>query len=101
MLKPAERPVEQLLELMGHKGVFTILHSLQSGPLRFGVLQQLTHLPPRTLSLRLKELEELRLIRRTEYNEVPPRVDYALTERGQDLKPVLEALAQWESKVSR
>jgi DNA-binding HxlR family transcriptional regulator len=99
MLKSAERPVEQLLELMGHKGVFTILHSLQSGPLRFGVLQQLTNLPPRTLSLRLKELEEMRLISRTEYNEVPPRVDYALTERGRSLAPALEALAQWESRV--
>ncbi|MER3443947.1 MAG: transcriptional regulator [Meiothermus sp.] len=101
MLKPAERPLEQLLELMGHKGVFVILHSLQSGPLRFGALQQLTDLPPRTLSLRLKELEELRLIGRTEYNEVPPRVDYALTERGQSLRLALEALVAWEEKSLR
>lgn len=93
--------MEQLLELMGHKGVFTILRSLQNGPLRFGVLQQLTNLPPRTLSLRLKELEELRLISRTEYNEVPPRVDYALTERGRGLEPALEALAAWEEKSLR
>jgi DNA-binding HxlR family transcriptional regulator len=96
-----ERPLEMLLESMGQRGVYTILSSLLSGPMRFGALQQLTLLPPRTLSIRLKELEEMDLISRTEYNEVPPRVDYALTDLGKSLKPSLDALAKWAEKVQR
>lgn len=99
MIKSAEKPLEAVLELLGQRGVYTILRSLQSGSLRFGALQQVTALPPRTLSLRLKELEELGLISRTEHHEVPPRVEYALTERGRGLEPALEALAQWQDKV--
>ncbi len=100
MIKSAEKPLEAVLELLGQRGVYTILRSLHSGSLRFGALQQVTTLPPRTLSLRLKELEELGLISRTEYHEVPPRVDYALTSQGQALQPALEALAIWQEKVS-
>lgn len=100
MIKSAEKPLEAVLELLGQRGVYTILRSLQGGSLRFGALQQVTTLPPRTLSLRLKELEEFGLISRTEYNEVPPRVDYALTSLGQALQPALEALAQWEQEQS-
>ncbi|WP_297860364.1 helix-turn-helix domain-containing protein [Meiothermus sp.] len=100
MIKSAEKPLEAVLELLGQRGVYTILRSLRSGSLRFGALQQVTALPPRTLSLRLKELEELDLISRTEHHEVPPRVDYALTERGRGLEPALEALAQWQDKVT-
>lgn len=101
MQTTAERPLEMVLESLGQRGVYTIMSSLVSGPMRFGALQQLTSLPPRTLSLRLKELEEMNLISRTEYNEVPPRVDYALTELGKSLKPSLDALAKWEEKAKR
>lgn len=100
MIKSAEKPLEAVLELLGQRGVYTILRSLYSGSLRFGALQQVTTLPPRTLSLRLKELEEFGLISRTEYNEVPPRVDYTLTSQGQALQPALEALARWENKLN-
>ncbi len=100
MIKSAEKPLEAVLELLGQRGVYTILRSLHSGPLRFGGLQHATALPPRTLSLRLKELEEMGLISRTEYNEVPPRVDYALTTLGQALQPALEALARWVEEIN-
>jgi DNA-binding HxlR family transcriptional regulator len=96
-----ERPLEVVLESLGQRGVYTLMSSLLSGPMRFGALQQLTMLPPRTLSIRLKELEEMELISRTEYNEVPPRVDYALTDLGKSLKPSLDALAKWEEKARR
>jgi len=96
MINSVERPLEMMLELLGQRGVYAILHSLTSSSLRFGALQHITALPPRTLSLRLKELEEFGLISRTEYNEVPPRVDYALTSSGKGLRPTLEALARWE-----
>ncbi|MER3554704.1 MAG: transcriptional regulator [Meiothermus sp.] len=98
MINSAEKPLEVVLELLGQRGVYTILQSLTSNPMRFGALQQVTALPPRTLSLRLKELEEADLITRTEYNEVPPRVDYALTDTGKALRPALEALAAWEKQ---
>ena len=99
MLETAERSLEVVLELLGQRGVYTILQSLTAHSVRFGALQQVTGLPPRTLSLRLKELEEAGLISRTEYNEVPPRVDYALTGLGQTLRPALQALAEWEEKA--
>lgn len=101
MIKSAEKPLEAILEVLGQRGVYTILRSLQGSSMRFGALQQATNLPPRTLSLRLKELEELGLISRTEYHEVPPRVEYALTPAGQALQPALEALAIWQEKVSQ
>ncbi len=96
MLETVENPLDVILELLGQRGVYTILQSLTAGPLRFGALQHLTMLPPRTLSLRLKELEEALLLTRTEYAEVPPRVDYALTNKGKTLKPALEALENWQ-----
>jgi len=99
MIKPVQKPLEAVLELLGQRGVYTILCSLRNGPLRFGALQQVTTLPPRTLSLRLKELEELGLISRTEHHEVPPRVDYALTAQGLALQPALEALAHWQENL--
>jgi DNA-binding HxlR family transcriptional regulator len=100
VVKIFEEALEVVLALLGQRGVYTVLRALASGPLRFGALQQLTNLPPRALSLRLKELEEAELLNRTEYNEVPPRVEYDLTEKGQALSPALNALAQWETKFS-
>ncbi len=88
-------PIERALEILGRRGTFVILRDLMGGPKRFSELQASTHLPPRTLSMRLKELEGADLLTRTQYPEVPPRVEYELTERGRALKPVLDALAAW------
>lgn len=101
MVQSKKQPLEEVLELLGQRGVYSILRALQQGALRFGALQQATALPPRSLSLRLRDLEEMGLISRTEYQEVPPRVEYALTERGQSLRPALEALVAWEEKSLR
>lgn len=90
-----EHPVETLLEILGRRGSFPILWALVEGPQRFSSLQQITGLPPRTLSLRLKELEETDLIKRTSYPQVPPRVDYALTPKGLGVQPALAALDRW------
>ena len=86
--------VDLLLELLGRKGCYAILRGLLDGKQRFGQLQSLTGLPPRTLSQRLKELEEAGLISRTSYPEVPPRVDYSLTPKGQQLRSTLSALGE-------
>lgn len=99
MITLPESPLEAALALLGQRGVYGLLHSLYNGSLRFGALQQATGLPPRTLSLRLKELEAFGLISRTEYSEAPPRVEYALTSLGQALQPALKALAQWEARL--
>lgn len=50
---------------------------------------------PRTLSMRLKELEEEGIISRTIYSEIPPHVEYALTEKGKTLRPVFDAMKEW------
>ncbi|PZA07586.1 MULTISPECIES: helix-turn-helix domain-containing protein [unclassified Meiothermus] len=94
-----ERPIEVFLEILGRRGSFPILWTLARGPQRFSALQQETGLPPRTLSLRLKELEDLGLVSRAAYSQVPPRVDYALTRQGEGLRGVLEALASWEKTL--
>lgn len=101
MVKAQAQTLEEILEVLGQRGVYTILRSLQQGALRFGALQQATALPPRSLSLRLKELEELGLISRSEYQEVPPRVEYALTALGEALQPALEALAVWAKNQTK
>lgn len=95
MVQSKKQPLEEVLELLGQRGVYSILRALRQGALRFGALQQATALPPRSLSLRLRDLEEMGLISRTEYQEVPPRVEYALTPLGEALQPALEALATW------
>src|SRR3546814_20316779 len=71
----------------------------RAGTRRFNQLQRdlgaITH---RTLSKTLKEMEADGLIARTDHGEIPPRVDYSLTEKGESLEPVLTALAKWAEK---
>jgi len=73
-----------------------VIFWLLEGPLRFNELQRrlgaITH---RTLSKTLKEMEVDGMVRRKDYSEVPPRVDYALTDRGRSLEPVLQAMEKW------
>jgi len=89
-------PAEQALELLSGKWRPMIVYWLLPGPLRFNELQRrlgaVTH---RTLSKTLKEMEAAGLVARTDYGTIPPRVDYALTERGRSLQPVLAAMEQW------
>ncbi len=101
MANSYERFQELALEVLGRKGVYAILRSLGAGVRRFGLLQQVSGLPPRTLSLRLKELESLGWIRRKQYAGTPPRVDYDLTSRGKTLKPLLEAVERWTRQTAR
>lgn len=75
----------------------TILSNLASaGTLRFGELRKsLGELSPRVLTRQLRELEEDGLITRTVYAEVPPRVEYRLSERGTAAQPILQAMIHW------
>ena len=82
--------------LISGKWAILILHYLEDGPVCFNELQRLmpkmTHA---TLSVQLKDLVDNGLVKRTQYETIPPKVEYSLTEMGQKFHPVIEALQQW------
>jgi DNA-binding HxlR family transcriptional regulator len=89
-------PVERALAIVGAKWTLLVLHNLMSGPRRFGELQHLVPgASPKMLAARLRELERLGLVTRTAYAEMPPRVEYELTEAGRSLRPIIDSLARW------
>ena len=87
------------LKVIGDKWSGLLVRQLTTGPSRFGTLQDaLPGISPRTLSQRLDSLEEQKVITKTAYAEVPPRVEYALTKKGEDLVPILQSMAAWGYK---
>ena len=88
--------VEATLDVIGGKWKPLILWHLGDSVMRFGELQKSLHgVNAKMLTKKLRELEEDGVIRRTVYPEVPPRVEYAITEFGKTLIPILEALCTW------
>ena len=88
--------IEYTLKFLGSKWTFLILRELFTGTKRFGELRrELKSISTKTLIERLRELEEEHLVVRTIYAEVPPRVEYTLTPRGESLRPVLQAMLDW------
>lgn len=85
------------LSLISGKYKMVILYCLMEfAPVRFNQLQRyLKRISDKTLSLNLKELERDGLIHREVYPQIPPKVEYSLTERGQSLMQVLDALCTW------
>ena len=94
-------PVEATLALIGGKYKALILWRLSGGTLRFSQLQK--HIPAtaRMLTLQLRELEQDGLVSRTVYPEVPPRVEYAMTDLGRSLMPILTAMRNWGAEYLR
>ena len=92
-------PAESALDLLSGKWRPMIIFWLMDGPLRFNELQRrlggITH---RTLSKTLKEMEAGGLITRNDYGEIPPRVEYALTEKGRAALPSIEALRAYGAR---
>jgi len=90
-------PVEATLELIGGKWKGLLLyHLLQGGTQRFNALKRsLPNITQRMLTNQLRELEESGLVFRKVYAEVPPRVEYSLTEQGRTLAPVIHELKVW------
>ena len=79
--------------IVSGKWTLLILRDLAGGPCRFGELERsLAGISPRTLSCRLRALEEEDILERRVYAEVPPRVDYRLTDKGRDLVPIVDAM---------
>lgn len=89
-------PVETGLQFLSGRWKARILWKLYNGTLRFGELRRgLSGITEKMLAQQLKELERDQLIIRTQYPEMPPRVEYSLSPFGRSLTPVLEALKQW------
>lgn len=84
-------PIAKTLDVIGTKWTFLIIRDLMlEGVMRFSDLQKsMSGISPKTLSLRLRELEEHNIITRKIYPEVPPRVEYSLTEKGKQLEGIL------------
>lgn len=92
-------PVERTLNVIGGKWTILILRDLFNGTRRFGELRRsLDGVSPKTLSLRLRELEAQGIVERVIYAEVPPRVEYSLTEKGKSLQPILDQMRAWGSR---
>ncbi len=103
VLKRFDCPVDGFQQIMNGKYKLRILWDLQDGPRRYGeikkgLLRDISGSPeiaPRVLSRELKALAALGLIERTEYQVVPPKVEYTLTAVGRSLLPIIGQMAQW------
>jgi len=91
--------IERTLAILNGKWSFLILWNIYDGTKRFSQLQKsLLGISPKTLSLRLHELEKNGVITKTIYPEIPPRVEYSMTEKGNKLKDVFAALIEWDNR---
>ena len=89
-------PVETTLMLIGDKWKVLILRDLMCGTKRFGELKKsIGNVSQKVLTAQLRAMEEKGLLSRKVYAEVPPRVEYTLTELGCSLKPILDAMWNW------
>lgn len=94
-------PVETTLTLISDKWKVLILRDLLPGTKRLGELKKsIGSVSQKVLTAQLRQMEDSGLLLRTVYPEVPPRVEYTLTELGYSLKPVLDALQSWGGGVS-
>ena len=89
-------PVETTLSLIGDKWKVIILRDLMPGTKRFGELKKsVGNVSQKILTAQLRAMEESGLVHREVYAEVPPRVEYSLTELGKSLKPILDSMWAW------
>jgi len=98
-LDVANCPMEATLDLISGKWKGVILFRLSQQTYRFNELNRVVRkITPRSLTKQLRELERDGLVRRTVYAQVPPKVEYTLTEKGNSLRPVLAVLMAWGAK---
>ena len=94
--------IEVTLDVIGGKWKGTVLHRLVRGPARFNELRRLApKATQRMMTLQLRELERDGVICRKIYAEVPPKVEYSLTEFGQSLAPMLESMSDWGERYHK
>jgi DNA-binding HxlR family transcriptional regulator len=98
-LEPKGGCIAAAMQIVGNKWTALILRDLFSGPKRFCEFEKsVGNINPRTLSQRLDDLEEHGIITRESFNEVPPRTEYSLTDKGRDLLPILKQMSAWGDK---
>src|SRR3954462_3932050 len=89
-------PVCRPADIVGGKWTLLVIRDLAEGTARFCELERsLEGISPRTLSLRLRALEEEGVLERTTFPEVPPRVEYALTDKGRALVPIIDSMREY------
>lgn len=89
-------PVLTTVSLIGNKWKLLILRNLLSGPNRFGeLLKGIPGISQKVLTDNLRSMESDGLLIRTVYAEVPPRVDYRLSQTGDSLRPIMEVMKEW------
>ncbi|WP_378956158.1 winged helix-turn-helix transcriptional regulator [Pelosinus sp. sgz500959] len=95
-------PMSTVQKMIGGKWTLLILYHLSLGTLRFGELNRMTpDVTESTLTKELRNLESYQLINRKVYAEVPPKVEYSLTEIGMKFLPVLEEIFQWGNEYKQ
>ncbi len=91
--------VAEALSIIGNKWTALLVMELAKGNTRFSHIElSLKGISPRTLSQRLDYLDEKAIITKKVFSEMPPRIEYQLTEKGYDLIPILQSMASWGDK---
>jgi DNA-binding HxlR family transcriptional regulator len=94
--KKTKCSIENIVDIMGKKWNLVIVWHLRTGVQRFTELQrQLCDVNSKTVTKHLRDLERYGVVTRQVFPEVPPRVEYALTERGEALVPIIESMLEW------
>ena len=93
-------PLGGIIELISKKWALLVINTIgNKGTLRFNqIMKTLEGINPKTLSSRLREIEGYGLIERRSYAEIPPRVEYTLTDEGEELRKAIEPLMEWTYK---
>ena len=95
-------PVEMTLQLIGDKWKILILRDLLTGTKRFGQLKKsVTGITQKVLTSNLRDMESSGLLTREVFPEVPPRVEYTLTDTGYSLEPILDSMYSWGENYKR
>jgi DNA-binding HxlR family transcriptional regulator len=93
-------PVSACAEILSGKWTILLIRDLADGRSRFSELERsLEGISPRTLSLRLRALEEQGIVERKTFPEVPPRVEYSLTDKGRGLVPIIEDMRRYGQQI--
>lgn len=96
---PRACPITSSLRILGERGTLLAIREINYGVHRFQQIARYTGLSPDVLADRLRKLESAGVIERRQYSERPPRFEYHLTrDAGEELRPVLRALAEWGTK---
>lgn len=94
-------PLKGVIDVIGKKWALLVINVIGNhGSLRNKEIMQELKISPRTLSDTLKDLEKLQLIKKESFNEIPPRVQYSLTQKGKQLREAIIPLLEWASSMT-